>query len=891
MIDTTKPSFAKLLVHILFLMLPTLAILFLAIDNITGTLSFLQRDVYTEITVMAAAMLASFAIHYFRVRAWVTFIPLAIGVFLISKTIDKYAVGEFDSFYLSIKFQHLSSLFVVSWLVGYCLAKFRYFPHILAAICMSVAVVMIASMENFEIAKALKWSLPVLVYAIYIIYTKEFLADLNNLTLKRFGGLVLRLSLLVGLLFLAFQLTTYLLSGKIKAYEKNIASARSKEGKGKGSSAGSKDKLLKENEDGTFDINEIAKLDKQQNTATGNSMKELLFVTYLDNYLSGTDNVPMPYYYVSFYLSKYDTQREQFVRDKNPPMNDNFNPMPQQMPMLISVTDSSVLKTVENLKARTTKEVLIYTDKLNPNHFTAPATAYAVEPIPVDPDFKDKYKFAYRAKSYASYLNEAFFVYNHPHPIIQRFNNERHNVLKSVKGYKGMDPKFMAYYTEMPKTSLHDSIATLAKQITAGATTPIDKVVKVRDYFKQKGPDGKTVFKYTLQVMKPTEPNIPNQRMLSNFLFKTKKGYCTYYSAASLFMLRSLGVPVRFTAGFLIEDRSAGKNQGWYTVYGSQAHAWIQVYFPEYGWLDFDTTIPDDAEQQNAPKPDGTPPLTIPKIYFSGFGKVLTLDTAQKTLTLAMSDMNFRNREYSFTNAPTVLMDLKKATIYNKKDKVKIKDIKVGMELSAVVYSNIFKNLKLPEDYGSGKAFVAAMVSPLPIDDVHLKIKPATKPKEKETIQKANAFPWQKLSIIFIIILLSALALFLILFPISIYWYYKIRIANAKTDEQKAYYIHMLALYVFNQLGYYRGNKTTSFYARNIIDPIYNIGYSDFANVYLKMKYSGQKLNNIDMITINEFYPRFIVNTMSNVSFWNKIKMFSNYVMLQKFFTLPEETE
>lgn len=889
MSNTSKPNLSKLLVYILFLVLPTVAVFYLALDNVTGTLSFLKRDVETEIKIIGVATVLAFAIHYFKIRAWITFIPLALLVYFTSKMVEQYYPGEFDSYYITIQYQHYAGIFVFSWLMGYCLARFRYFPHVLAVICLVGGLIALTSVEVIDVSKIIEHSIPVLVYAFYIIYTREYLEDLKELNVKSFLGLVVRLAVFLGLSILTFYTSEYLLRGTIKQYEKQIASAAAKEGSG-GSTSGSQDKLLKKNDDGTFDINEISKLDRRQNTATGNGMQELLFVTYLDNFMSGSDNIPMPYYYVSYYLSKYDTHKEQFVKDINPPFNDNFTPLPQQLPMLISLTDSNVLKTVSNLKLRTTKEVLIYTDKLNPNHFTAPATAYSVEPIPVDPDFKDKYKFAYRAKSYVSQLNEAFYVYNHPHPVIQRFNEERNDFLKIVKGYQGINSDFMKYYTEVPKTTLHDSIAELAKQITKGARTPIEKVKRIRNYFKEKGPDGKTIFKYTLEVMKPSEPNIPNQKMLSNFLFKTHKGYCTYYAAASLFMLRSQGIPVRFTAGFLIEDRSSGKNEGWYTVYGSQAHAWIQVYFPGYGWLDFDNTIPDDTEKENAPKPDGTPPLTIPKVYFSGFGKVLSVDTAQKTATLELKEMNFRNREYSFRNPPEISIDLKKAVIYKNKDKSKFKDIKVGMEISAVVYANIFKKMKLPEEYGSGVAFAAALPKPTPIDEVHINVKPEAKKATPKDDKKVEAFDWSGL-ILKILLIVACVALLIgLLLPTMVYLYYKLKVQNTHQDnEKRAYYIHMLALYVFNQLGYYRGSKTTLKYASQTIDPEFNVGYQQFANTYLKLKYSNQSLNAEDMEVINAFYKRFISKTVAKAGTGKVLKATFNYVMLQKFFTFPEE--
>ncbi|MFN8689318.1 MAG: transglutaminase-like domain-containing protein, partial [Cyclobacteriaceae bacterium] len=119
--------------------------------------------------------------------------------------------------------------------------------------------------------------------------------------------------------------------------------------------------------------------------------------------------------------------------------------------------------------------------------------------------------------------------------------------------------------------------------------------------------------------------------------FKTKAGYCTYYAGASHFMLRALGIPTRFTTGFATIDRS-DKNKGWYWFYASQAHAWTQVYFPEYGWMDFDMTIGNE-EQQEAPRPDGTPPLPPPEPWLVLNAVAGEVKQAQKNLDATFREL------------------------------------------------------------------------------------------------------------------------------------------------------------------------------------------------------------------------------------------------------------
>jgi transglutaminase-like putative cysteine protease len=65
-----------------------------------------------------------------------------------------------------------------------------------------------------------------------------------------------------------------------------------------------------------------------------------------------------------------------------------------------------------------------------------------------------------------------------------------------------------------------------------------------------------------------------------------KAGYCQYYAATMAVILRDMGVPTRIAQGFLPGTREAGIER----VPMSSAHAWVEVYFPGYGWVPFDPT-------------------------------------------------------------------------------------------------------------------------------------------------------------------------------------------------------------------------------------------------------------------------------------------------------------
>jgi transglutaminase-like putative cysteine protease len=81
-----------------------------------------------------------------------------------------------------------------------------------------------------------------------------------------------------------------------------------------------------------------------------------------------------------------------------------------------------------------------------------------------------------------------------------------------------------------------------------------------------------------------------------------KRGYCQYYATTMAILLRQHGIPTRFAAGFLPGSRDAKLYE---TVPFSAAHAWVEVYFPAYGWVEFDPTGGGIAQAE--PLPTGAP--------------------------------------------------------------------------------------------------------------------------------------------------------------------------------------------------------------------------------------------------------------------------------------------
>jgi protein-glutamine gamma-glutamyltransferase len=139
-----------------------------------------------------------------------------------------------------------------------------------------------------------------------------------------------------------------------------------------------------------------------------------------------------------------------------------------------------------------------------------------------------------------------------------------------------------ALYLQLPP--LDPRIPALAKQITGRAETPYDKTAAIEGYLRSH-------YGYTLDLT-----GRPPKDPLAYFLFDKRAGHCEYFAAAMTVLLRTLGIPARYVNGFLTgEYNDVG---GDFVIRASDAHSWVEVYFPSFGWLTFDPTPPAKDEPE-----------------------------------------------------------------------------------------------------------------------------------------------------------------------------------------------------------------------------------------------------------------------------------------------------
>ncbi len=131
-------------------------------------------------------------------------------------------------------------------------------------------------------------------------------------------------------------------------------------------------------------------------------------------------------------------------------------------------------------------------------------------------------------------------------------------------------------YLQLPK-GLPQRVRDLAKRIVGDAVTPYDMAERIQDYLR-------ITYAYKLDVPPPPA----GRDAVDYFLFEAPGGFCTYYASAMAVMLRAEGVPARVVAGFAMGEYDYAHNA--YRVTLSASHAWVEVYFPGLGWVEFEPT-------------------------------------------------------------------------------------------------------------------------------------------------------------------------------------------------------------------------------------------------------------------------------------------------------------
>lgn len=160
------------------------------------------------------------------------------------------------------------------------------------------------------------------------------------------------------------------------------------------------------------------------------------------------------------------------------------------------------------------------------------------------------------------------------------------------------------YYLQIPK-DLSPTVLKTARAWTSGLTTVFDVVSALQSHLSNQA-------NFTYSV---NNPPVPSNIDAVTWLLQTHTGYCTYYATAMVTMARLLGIPARIVNGFS-QGHYSLQQKAW-IVDGSDAHSWVQIYFPGSGWMNFDPTPSFSINNAGAPTTPPTPTATKPPVASS----------------------------------------------------------------------------------------------------------------------------------------------------------------------------------------------------------------------------------------------------------------------------------
>ncbi|MBI5651252.1 MAG: transglutaminase domain-containing protein [Chloroflexi bacterium] len=155
-----------------------------------------------------------------------------------------------------------------------------------------------------------------------------------------------------------------------------------------------------------------------------------------------------------------------------------------------------------------------------------------------------------------------------------------------------------ATYLQLPD-DLPARVRTLAQTITAKEKNPYDKAAAIENYLRAK-------IKYNDAVSAP-----PTGRDGIDYtLFDRPEGYCNYYASAMAVLARAAGIPARVASGYALGDYRDGA----FHVVESAAHAWPELYFPGYGWIEFEPTANQPGIERPKKSESGDQPELDPNL-------------------------------------------------------------------------------------------------------------------------------------------------------------------------------------------------------------------------------------------------------------------------------------
>jgi hypothetical protein len=222
------------------------------------------------------------------------------------------------------------------------------------------------------------------------------------------------------------------------------------------------------------------------------------------------------------------------------------------------------------------------------------------------------------------------------------------------------DPAILKTYLQLPG-GLDPAIKQLAQNIVANAhaTTMYDQAVALESYLRAN-------YTYDVNIHRPLA-----SEGVSWFLFHSdRRGYCNYFASAMALMARQLGMPARVVAGYT-NGQFDVKHDQW-IIRGTDAHAWVQIYFATYGWVNFEPSAGFSGFVRPLPGTANFAPPILPGLPGStsginpGHGHAPNSpdDIATTTTTTAVAQKTWR-QDISLTLGSLILLVLLSLALFS----------------------------------------------------------------------------------------------------------------------------------------------------------------------------------------------------------------------------------
>jgi hypothetical protein len=199
-----------------------------------------------------------------------------------------------------------------------------------------------------------------------------------------------------------------------------------------------------------------------------------------------------------------------------------------------------------------------------------------------------------------------------PYLVRSFFVEPQWSVLTNTAGYEtnlenGKVPLMLRNSLQLPRDNeTRRTLSAIARQINIQQQqtpkTPHQKVRAISSYLLEN-------CYYALNS--PKVP--PTQDSVVFFLTESRAGACDMFASSMVLLLREMNVPARIVSGYIQNDdfssvTSDSSQRRTYLVKERDAHAWVEYYVPEYGWLPYDPT-------QGSRQLDSTLPTQIAQLF------------------------------------------------------------------------------------------------------------------------------------------------------------------------------------------------------------------------------------------------------------------------------------